>query len=145
LYSDINETKNTLTLKNINYDSDLIDLIRIDKSIDSIIIENSSISIDNIEKYLLKINNSNVDIQIRNSYIKGNLIYDENSKVKLILENSTFEGNVIGDTGIDLTIDDNSSIVSGNPFKVNEFAGSDISFQKINNFVILNNKNQENE
>lgn len=145
LYSDINETNNTLTLKNINYDSDLIDLIRIDKSIDSIVIENSSINIDNIEKYFLKINNSNVDIQIKNSYIKGNIIYDENSKVKLILENSTFEGNVIGDTGIDLMIDDNSSIVSSNPIKVNEFAGSDISFQKINNFVILNNKNQENE
>ncbi len=134
LYSDSVADVNTIDFKEMDVDLSSADLFRIDKSTDIITIEDSSISIDDINKYLLSIHNSNVELHIKNSTVKGNITFDDNSKVKIVLENSSFNGDIISSNTIELIKDDSSTFVTNNT-----------TLQNLNNSDELNNENQESE
>ena len=134
LYSDNVNDVNTIDFKEMEVNLSSADLFRIDKSTDIITIEDSSISIDDINNYLLSIHNSNVELHIKNSTVKGNITFDDNSKVKIVLENSSFNGDIISNNTIELIKDDSSTFVTNNT-----------TLQNLNNSDELNNENQESE
>lgn len=134
LYSDSVNDVNTIDFKEMEVNLSSADLFRIDKSTVTITIEDSSISIDDINKYLLSIHNANVELHIKNSTVKGNITFDDNSKVKIVLENSSFSGDVISNNTIELIKDDSSTFVTNNT-----------TLQNLNNSDELNNENQESE
>ena len=134
LYSDSVDDVNTIDFKEMEVNLSSADLFRIDKSTDIITIEDSSITIDDINKYLLSIHNSNVELYIKNSTVKGNITFDDNSKLKIVLENSSFNGDIISNNTIELIKDDSSTFVTNNT-----------TLQNLNNSDELNNENQESE
>ncbi len=134
LYSDNAADVNTIDFKEMDVNLSSADLFRIDKSTVTITIEDSSISIEDINKYLLSIHNANVELHIKNSTVKGNITFDDNSKVKMVLENSSFSGDIISNNTIELIKDDSSTFVTNNT-----------TLQNLNNSDELNNENQESE
>ena len=132
LSSDSMDIVNKFTVKETVFDNPGHDLFRIDNSKDVINLEVVTLDWLDSEDYILNINNADVELNIKQSKVYGNINLTGNSTLKINLINSNFFGHVMGNEYFDLSMDGASTFNSSLDIKLNSFSGSEAAFENLN-------------
>lgn len=132
LSSDNSKESINVFLKNIKSDTPDYDFFKIDKTKAFITIENSEINWDSLNEYFAYMDDSSVEVHLKNSKLIGDINIDMDSEFTIRLENSTYEGEIKTINPINLSIDDVSEFKTKSKLTISNYNGSE---EKKNNLV----------